>query len=102
MQVKDSKAANYIITGFALAGIVLCWLQHWQEKHAVRNPLIPQSLSDIYLKPAILFTVVFSFVILLQFLSLNFKKGQTASAVFGAVVVVAAIIVYPYTVGWFF
>jgi len=101
MQVKDSKVANYGIIGLAALGILLCWLQHWQAKSAVYNPLIPQSISDIYYKPAILFTLIFSFIILLQWLTLYLKKGRAVSAVFGAIVLVGALISYPYSIGWF-
>lgn len=95
------KAANYIVIGLSVLFIVYCWTKHWQMKHQTLNPLIPKSLSDIYYKPALLFTGVFSVIVALQLMGLYSKKWQSFSAIFGAMAVVVAWIVYPYVISWF-
>jgi len=101
MTQTSSKTANYIVAGLAVLGMAFCWAQHFQAKQALSNPLIPQSLSDIYYKPALLFTVVYAAVAILQLLSIRYKQAQIAAATIGGVLIVAARICYPYSVSWF-
>lgn len=101
MNQTSAKAANYIIAGLAVLGMVFCWLQHFQSKQTLSNLLIPQSLSYMYFRPAILFTVIFGLIILLQGVSIYFRKAHGIAAVFGLAVFFVAGICYPYTVSWF-
>ncbi|MFP9099007.1 hypothetical protein ACLI09_08130 [Flavobacterium sp. RHBU_24] len=101
MSQTSAKTANYIVAGLAVLGIVFCWVQHFQAKQTLRNPLIPQSISELYFKPALLFTVLYSVIAIIQLLSARYKKGQTVAAVLGCVLLVAARICYPYAVSWF-
>jgi hypothetical protein len=95
------KAANYGVVGLSVMFVVYCWAMHLKAKQALVNPLIPERLADVYLKPALLFTAVFSVVVALQLVSLYNKKRQVFSAILGLIIIVLAWMLYPYSTGWF-
>jgi hypothetical protein len=101
MTQTSAKTANYIVAALAVLGIAFCWAQHFQAKQSFSNPLIPQSLSGIYYKPAILFTVLFTLVIVLQSVSIYFKKAHGVAAVFGLALLVGTSMCYPFIINWF-
>ena len=102
MQQDNSlRAFNYTVAFLAVLGIAACWAEHWQAKQTLSSPLIPQSFSDLYFKPALLFTVLFLIIALLQALSIYFKKSYLVSAITGLVLLIAAGICYPHVVSWF-
>ena len=101
MTQTSVKTANYIVAGLAFLGIVFCWLQHFQAQQTLNNPLIPQSFSDVYYKPALLYTGVFGVIIVLQSVSIYFKKAHGVAAVFGLALLVGTGICYPFTINWF-
>lgn len=93
------KSVNYSVGALAVLGIIACWMQHWQAKYTY-NPLIPQSLLDVYFKPALLFTVIFALVLLLQAVSIYYKKANATAAIAGLVILVGSGLVYPFVASW--
>lgn len=98
--MKSSVILNYCVVCISVLGVLLSWVTYLDFKKHL-NPLIPSSLADAYFKPAVLYTVVYAIVVVLQLVSIRYKRAQTAVAVFGAVVIVAGGLFYDVTVGWF-
>ena len=101
MYTPFGKTANYIVMALAVLAIAYIWVQRWQSRLTLTNPLIPARLSDIHYKPALLFTLLFAVIVLLQCSSLYFKKGYYATAALGVLFVIGGLLFYPFAVTLF-
>ncbi|KOS08010.1 hypothetical protein AM493_19600 [Flavobacterium akiainvivens] len=95
------RVVNYIVVCLAVLGVLFCWVQYLEAKRLLSNPLIPQGLMAIHFKRMVLFTALFLVVAMLQLLAVYFRKGRLVAAVFGIIVIAAAVVFYPLVIGWF-
>jgi hypothetical protein len=98
--MKSLMILNYSVVCLSVLGVLFGWIEYLDFKNNL-NPLIPASLAEAYYKPAVLYTAVFAVVIVLQLLSIRYKKAQTAAVVAGGVAVIAAGVFHSWLVGWF-
>lgn len=94
MKGSAINTANYVVAAIALLALLKNWLQYWQAKATLANPLIPESLRDFHYKPALLFTGIYAVVIVMQLLGVYWGRHQRLLAILGAIVLIAGSLSY--------